>query len=448
MSKIAGNYGGSSSVGCVAPLLGCEVGRGGGTGTPSPWASAAGAASPLDQEGENRKNGGGVGGAVEWFNQIKARTPSGSVILAPERSGGSFDPMGCRAVDVTRRQDLISLVESLPGRWVLVTLTVDRRAFINPEAAYQAVQDRVRYVMAGICPSRVWFAALEVQTKTGEGWPHWHAVAWVPDDRSCDELKRVLVKRWHTIHEHVCAETGEVTRSKLPIGIAAAQDVQEAREAKAVGVYISKYVTKPWDVVPEWMGDSTRRTRKVRLSGHSFDVLADLGRHVRHRGSRRISTPTARRQRTLYQRMAASGQRCKVLSVEGDRLVYRGMLEVPFDQRLPELLEYRCDVVVTDRRLKKCRLAVPAALVSQLRRERGPEFVERRRERLASREWRLRAAWRDRGKRNEGPDLGLAHHGGPTTSDQQALSGLGGLAEWCVSENVQFPPGWARPSDG
>jgi hypothetical protein len=240
----------------------------------------------------------------------------GATVARMRRSGGAFDPEGCRACDVYRANDLVAMVEALPGRWLLITLTIDRTLFPDPEAAYQRGNEYVRKAIGGACPRGIYFAAFEVQGKTGDGWPHWHVMAWCPDSRTESEVKAAVARSWRTRVERVNTETGEVARERRLLGWV---DVSTVRDRRGAGIYIAKYLMKSWPAVPGWMLGSTRRFRKVRMSSRAYDVLAKLYRHERASGGRQTETdrdkPHRHRTRTLLERMARSGSALQLFSV-------------------------------------------------------------------------------------------------------------------------------------
>lgn len=332
---------------------------------------------------------------------LAGRTHEGALVAKLQRSGGAFDPEGPRSIDVTRADDLVAVVRALPGRWVFITLTVDRRLFTGPEAAYQRCNEYVRKAVGGACPKGVFFSALEVQTKTGDGWPHWHVLAWCPDDRPVAVVKAAVLKGWRTRTETIDQETGEVTRSSEPIGVPAACDVQEVRDAVGAGKYIAKYMMKAWKAVPPWMLESRRRFRKVRLSTHTYDILEGLHRHDRHRGARKTRTGTGRRTRTLLQRMAASGSSLTVFRVAdryGRREFVRS-LPVPRDR-----VEAACETG----RLRPLILGPWRRMVFEvspgfaaLMKTEGAKWRAESKEYERRRAGELAAAWADRHSRRE-----------------------------------------------
>lgn len=303
---------------------------------PRGTATAAPGADPrLDQERDNRKRtikGTYVGSP---WDGVEAPRLVGRLA----RSGGAFDPLGVRAADVARGSDVVAMVTSCPGRWLLISLTINRELFIGPEAAYQRANEYVRKAIASGCPKGIWFAAVELQGKTGDGWPHWHVLAYCPDSRSPDQVKAHVLRAWRTRTPHFDPETGEVSSwSSESIGFV---DVEEVESAKGAGTYAAKYVVKPWPAVAPWMLASTCRFRKFRLSNLAYAVLEKLHRHEVHRGRRR---PPAEREhrprvRTLLDRMADSASKLQVFELADDgTLAYRCTVPISADQadeRLP-----------------------------------------------------------------------------------------------------------------
>jgi len=59
----------------------------------------------------------------------------------------------------------------------LLTLTVDRKGFAGPEEAYECVSED-NYLSRLLRAMKVtrYFWILEIQQKTGDGWPHWHVL--------------------------------------------------------------------------------------------------------------------------------------------------------------------------------------------------------------------------------------------------------------------------------
>ena len=257
----------------------------------------------------------------------------GEFAAIPTRGGGAFDPSGVRSSDLTRADDVVEIVNGHAGRWLMITLTVDRSEWLSPEAAYQRCNERVREVARKVAVSRVYVTAFELQGKTGGGWPHWHLVVWAPDERAIEEIERTVRKAWRIFDERheIDEATGELlstVRTSQAIGIV---DVQEARTREGVAVYVSKYVTKPWTAIPPWMGEGRRQLRKLRISRGAFDWLQAVGRHRPTIGSRKVARMPGRcgKRRSLFDRMAASGNSMNVMQRVGERLVFKRRIPVP-----------------------------------------------------------------------------------------------------------------------
>jgi hypothetical protein len=314
-------------------------------------------------------------------------------MLSPSRSGGALDPLGKRAVDFWRADDLVGCVEALQGRWLFLTLTINRAAWTCPEAAYQRCNERVRRVLSGLGPHGIWFAAVEMQEKTGDGWPHWHGLVWVPDSRSIEEVKAEALSLWRVVTEHVDTDTGEVQRSIESIGFI---DVQECRDSKGAAKYVAKYIVKPWNAVPEWLLVSRRRLRCVRFSSRAYDVLEKLGRHVRHRGSRKPRTGRGRPARTVLQRMGRSGSMLNGFRRVAGSWKYAGTVPVPISA-VWEICEGFGGRVVRGGVWGKVRAVVAPGDFERLRTAAASDaFADRRSEWVKERMFLVRSAWLDR----------------------------------------------------
>jgi hypothetical protein len=215
----------------------------------------------------------------------------------------------------------------------MLAFTIDRKLFVGPEAAYQRANEYVRKAVNAGCPSGVWVAALELQGKTGDGWPHWHVLVWCPDRRPVREIEAAILRAWRTRTAEYDPQTGEVLSwSSERIGFVS---VRECRSAKGAGIYCAKYVTKGWPAVAPWMLQSCRRFRKVRVSNGAYVVLEKLGRHQIVHGPRREHKRDDRRRRarTLLDRMASSGGKLAVFRVgPWGRLSFRCVVPISVEQ--------------------------------------------------------------------------------------------------------------------
>jgi hypothetical protein len=340
----------------------------------------------------------------------------GEVVLVPERSGGPFDPLGPRGQDVKGADDLVKVLERRAvrcpeRRWVMVTLTMDRNLFDCPGLAYDEGQQRVKRVGNAVAVDGFWVAAFEVQTKTGDGWPHWHLLVEVAADVTVEDLRRRVVRAWVRRREVIDEVTGEVAVHLETLADPRAVDVRFARTIEGVARYVAKYIVKQWEAVSGWMGDSSRQLRKLRKSEEFFRFAEAEGLLVRSRGSRRRPVKHRRRARTLFERMASSGGSYRVFARdEAGLLKFKRVVKLP--ATMETVLEFTrgggrlVDPLVPWERMKVvlASSAVPAVVAAS----QAPEWVERRELESVRREHRVRSAWaemQDRRRRVHVPDV-------------------------------------------
>lgn len=165
----------------------------------------------------------------------------------------------------------MSLAESIPrGRGVLVTLTVDRSLFLDPDHAHRETRPKVTDLMrliAGDAP--VWMAVMEYQSKTGDGWPHYHVVVELPKRVTLTAVRRACWRLW---------------RDRWQFG---GVDVQPVKSRRATALYLSKYVTKAVRALPPWVLERERAPRMLGCSWESMRRLRALGVVRRRRRVRR-----------------------------------------------------------------------------------------------------------------------------------------------------------------
>lgn len=385
------------------------------TGAGSPPGGVVGG---LDQRRENREKPGRVESAP-WVPLVQD-VPEGGYVGIPLRAGGGFDPLGTRGSDVKAADDLVAVVDHLGGRWVMVTLTVDRSRWLSPDLAYQPCQERVREVMRAlrdvVPAAAVYLVTLELQGKTGDGWPHWHCMAWLDDSSVPVSRVKEAVRRAWCVH-HVDHETGEFSRHSIGYS-----DVADCREPRGAGRYLAKYLVKEWPAVPRWMGESRWQLRKFRKSMRFCAVLAALGRHVPRVGGRR--PPGLRRRapaRPLFDRMSASGSALLVFRRVGEKLHYSAKIPVPMSDAGVEVLQRHGAEFMRGgpgERPARWRFSVPAQAVASLAFGRsGEQLGVLRREYRAS----LRASVASRWERMQGGALEVQGVALP-----RAVSSMGG----------------------
>ena len=200
------------------------------------------------------------------------------------------------------RQRLYALVEagrfSAPG---LLTLTVDRSRFASPEEAH-------KYVNAEKCVARLmrlfgvkwWVWVLEFQTKTGDGWPHWHVLI----DKSALPGRFFSLKRaW------------KFWREKWGVGGLQLAGDRKGMTAKHAVNYITKYMLKqPEGGYPVWVLESSH----MRFIGSS-KAVGVLTTHPKDASPPPDDDPDPRGPASpLIDRMAACGESSVLFAERAD----------------------------------------------------------------------------------------------------------------------------------
>lgn len=135
----------------------------------------------------------------------------------------------------------------------LFTLTVDRRHFASPEAAYRHIADGSYMArLLRLLGVLQWVAVLEFQSETGDGWPHWHILF----DLAAVGFKLNLAKAWHLWRDTWGLGGLDLSERK--------SDFQSMGHAIN---YQTKYLTKsPVGGWPQWVMESKRRIRFISAS--------------------------------------------------------------------------------------------------------------------------------------------------------------------------------------
>lgn len=201
-----------------------------------------------------------------------ARCSNGKMILRPKRCQSRFCPRCGVARGIKLRQDMLAVSDLFP-RPLLLTLTIDRegtktdRGFPCAESAYEYVHEG-RYIarLMELIGVKRWVVVLEFQSRTGDGWPHWHVLIDASDCPRGRLPKDQVVRLW------------KFWRYKWGIG---SVDVQQSKltDSRHACMYITKYLTKPpkrgW---PRWV---LEREKKVRLISSSREVGALVGDSIK-----------------------------------------------------------------------------------------------------------------------------------------------------------------------
>jgi hypothetical protein len=170
----------------------------------------------------------------------------GLIVALPVRCRSRACPSCGRAAGIKTRERLREKVGAgLFSQPALMTLTVDRKNWQSPQGAYRAVtaQALIPRLMRRL-GVRAWVWTLEFQTRTGEGWPHWHILL---DQAHCGG-RLDYRKLWHLWRDVWGVGGCDVSQKHK----AAAADPLHAVN------YITKYLTKgagPW---PTWWLEGSR----------------------------------------------------------------------------------------------------------------------------------------------------------------------------------------------
>lgn len=277
------------------------------------WDRRAAAAPPppsltLDPEAHNSPLS-----SIGYGRRPKAVTPPPSVAevlppsgicrytLEPWYSGGLLDPEGGCGKRIAALKRFEALSRHL-RRVVLITLTVDRKRYATPEDAHKAACRLLSKFLSERLGIAVWARVLEIQTKSGEGWPHWHVLAELRGTRWAAN------GGWLRLREF-SARCWEVWRDEMGMG---SVRVDLIKSAKGTVGYVVKYVNKVWPAFPTWILDRERAPRVIGFSKAASAIIRKemgLPEHVR----RTTANPRPRRSSTVLHRLAASGLRCKVM---------------------------------------------------------------------------------------------------------------------------------------
>src|SRR6185369_1412740 len=111
----------------------------------------------------------------------------------------------------------------------LLTLTVDRSHFASPEDAHRQITEgsfiaRLMRLLGVV----TWFWVLEFQTKTGDGWPHWHLLIDLDDVGG----RLDLAKAWR------------LWRDKWGLGGLDLSTRKSFADRQHAVLYVTKYLTK------------------------------------------------------------------------------------------------------------------------------------------------------------------------------------------------------------
>lgn len=141
---------------------------------------------------------------------------------------------------------------SMFRRPALLTLTVDRSQFKGPEEAHAKITaGRFIATLLRLLGIKVWFWVLEFQTRSGDGWPHWHILIDLAD---APGGKINLKRAW------------SLWRDRWKLGGLDLQAKSDFHDASHAVLYVTKYITKMPEAFPIWVLLRAKATRFVGAS--------------------------------------------------------------------------------------------------------------------------------------------------------------------------------------
>jgi hypothetical protein len=194
---------------------------------------------------------------------------------------------------------------------VFITLTVDRTRFAGPEAAYEAGMAKVSQLLSVKIGGQLWGRVCEVQDDSGDGWAHWHVTIDVAGTRFDQSTSK---RKWVDLAA-LRAEVMKWWVDRWRLGGTGGQDIQLVKKPQGVASYHSKYITKGWPAIPEWVLHR-KLFRSVGFSKAANEHFRRSGlAKVRLAAATEPESKSKRQQQrsTVLERLASSGHTCKVV---------------------------------------------------------------------------------------------------------------------------------------
>jgi len=250
---------------------------------------------------------GGEADAATRLDCDSNKSPD-EILFVPNRSGGRLHPLAGAGL---RNQDIekLCVLADAMKRPHLLTLTVDRKKWESPEAALEAIGKQFSRLVTERLGCGLWFRVYELQTKSGDGWPHVHAL--IDLGSPLKAARKYCWRYW---------------RDKWGIG---GIDLVRARSAKGAAKYLAKYIAKGSHAYPEWFLSRFRAPRMVGYSSEAGRVLKSVGLTKTARPRAEMVEPRKRKPRyTIGQRLAMAGKSVSVIRIRDGETIYLGHLPV------------------------------------------------------------------------------------------------------------------------
>ncbi|MFA9480472.1 hypothetical protein ACERK3_19570 [Phycisphaerales bacterium AB-hyl4] len=235
---------------------------------------------------------------------LKLLDPNNDVMVIPEYSGGKLDPYGGTGKRIADLRKFEALVAAMV-RAVMLTLTIDRSQFENPEQAFDEVMPKLSRLLSERLGVKVWARVAEVQTKSGDGWIHWHILADLAGTRFETRPGFADLRAFNAAVRECWCERWSISQ---PAGV----DTQLVRSKSGIVGYIAKYLVKPWPAIPPWIGER-KLFRLVGFSKAANELLRLTGLLPERREPRWRREQRKRPLESIFKRCAASGLMCKVI---------------------------------------------------------------------------------------------------------------------------------------
>ncbi len=271
-------------------------------------------------ESARRLNGAATSAATPPADPVSPLPPD-ALLLRPHRCGCRTCPtcspiLGGRVYhNLLGKRDLFPSPAHLP-------LTVDRhgtntgKGFPDPEAAHDFIADG-KYVarLMRLCGITRWACVMQLQGKTGEGWPHYHLLIDL-SHLPCGKWQRKrafgkLIDRLRRFWRH------EWGIGEFKLNAWEPDWDESAGEVAATFIsYITYYMLRaPDKPYPQWVGNRTKAIRFVSSSRAVGAIASPPGR-----GQEGAEDPPPRPFRPLFDRMAECGKSTDVFAVTVDAL--------------------------------------------------------------------------------------------------------------------------------
>ncbi len=176
---------------------------------------------------------------------------------------------------------------------------------------------------------KVWVRVVEPQTRSGNGWMHWHCVVEVAGTRWDTGNRRKPIDL-----KGLANACWSVWRDDYEFGMV---DVQLVKSHDRLASYLSKYITKAWPAIPRWVLESSRGVRLVGFAKAAGVIVRDVmglpesssddddGDDDGDEDKRKAKRA---KRRPLIDRLTESGMSCNVIQRHG-RCAWAGMIDAP-----------------------------------------------------------------------------------------------------------------------